>query len=100
MLIKLEGLINSSINTLLRKQPEDPYGFLIGILQSKASNDVVIKSISAFESIGVDGLPTLKLKVKVTYLNKERSFIINEGFGILNESSVIYDSDRFNGKGL
>ena len=48
---KLEELINATVNDLLREKPEDPYGFMIGILQKKASSDIQILEIFGIETI-------------------------------------------------
>ena len=40
-------MINKTVNDLLRAKPDDPYGYMIGCLQKKASSDIKILGINA-----------------------------------------------------
>lgn len=91
---KVEELINSTVNNLLRSKPEDPYGFIIGELSEKASSDIKILDIRAIECLAGDNLPAIKLYAKVLYMNREVRILLEPAAGILSDDNMIYDGDE------
>lgn len=94
---QLDTLINSTVNEVVKAQPEDPFGFMIGLLQKSASSDVQILQVKAFEHVSGEGFGSLKIRVKASYLNKPIEFILGEPLGILDDQAIY--ADRLGGKG-
>lgn len=47
-----------------------------------------------------EGFPIIKLLCSVNFMNKNVEFAITEGFGILADDAVQYETDKFSGKGM
>jgi enolase len=65
-----------------------------------ASPSVELLALTAVEVISGEGFPLLKLRAKVTYLNKELNITLPQPLSILSDENMQYDEDRLAGKGL